>query len=152
MAAAKPVCKRAAVPGGSCPDTETASWIAWGPNMSDELFIYAIVVLNTLVQIMLIWRLKFPLGGKRKYIFFAVAIPVLVMLAMRFAVASGAIQSRVADQSLIARIVTMAASVLLIAGPWLATLAAILDKKRRADLAALDAAIEMRSASPEPPK
>jgi hypothetical protein len=119
---------------------------------SDELFIYAIVLLNTLVQVLLIWRLKFPLGGKWKYILSALAIPVLIMGTMRLAVASGVIHERVADQSIVERIITMATSLLLIAGPWLATLAAILDKKRRADLAALDAAIEMRSAAAGQPK
>ncbi|MGZ5091281.1 MAG: hypothetical protein ACXWCY_15070 [Burkholderiales bacterium] len=99
--------------------------------MSDQVFIYLIVALNTLVQLMLIGRLNFPAGGKRKYYVFAVAIPVLVMLSTRLLITGGMIHNRVADQSAIEQHVTTAASVLLMAGPWLVTLAAILDKQRK---------------------
>ncbi len=99
--------------------------------MSDQVFIYLIVALNTLVQLMLIGRLIFPAGGKRKYYLFAVAIPVLVMLSMRLLIAVGIIHGRVADQSAIEQHFTTAASILLMAGPWLVTLVAILDKQRK---------------------
>ena len=99
--------------------------------MSDQVFIYLIVALNTLVQLILIRSLNFPDGGKRKYYVFAVAIPVLVMLSTRLLIAVGMIHSRVADQSAIEQFITTAASILLMAGPWLATLAAILDKQRK---------------------
>jgi hypothetical protein len=98
--------------------------------MSDLALIYLIVALNILVQLMLIRRLNFPSGGKRKYYVFAVAIPVLVMVSMRLLTASGMIHSRVADQPPVEQCITAAASILLMSGPWLATLAAIVDKKR----------------------
>jgi hypothetical protein len=98
--------------------------------MSDLALIHLIVALNILVQLMLIGRLRFPSGGKRKYYVFAVAIPVLVLVSMRLLTASGLMQSRVAEQQPAEQFTTAAASILLIAGPWLATLAAILDKKR----------------------
>ncbi len=103
--------------------------------MSDEVFIYLIVALNMLVQIMLIWRLKFPAGGKWKYCLSVVAIPALVMASVRLAVAGGMIHGRVAEQSTIERWITSAASIMLVAGPWLVTLAAILNKKRRTSVA-----------------
>jgi hypothetical protein len=98
--------------------------------MSDELSIYFIILLNTSVQLMLIRSLKFPAGGKRKYYLLAVGIPVLVMLSMRLIVAGGLIQGRVADQSRIEQYITAGASILIMAGPWIVTLAAIFDKKR----------------------
>ena len=98
--------------------------------MSDLLLIHLIVALNVLVQLMLIARLKFPTGGKRKYYALAIAIPVFVLVSMRLLTASGTMHSRVADQSTVEHYITAAASVVLIAGPWLATLAAILDKTR----------------------
>jgi hypothetical protein len=100
--------------------------------MSDEVFIYLIVVLNILVQIMLIHSLRFPPGGRRNYYLCAVAIPVFVMGSTRLLIASGAIHSRVADQSMIEHLFTGAASILLMAGPWFVTLFAILDRRRRA--------------------
>jgi hypothetical protein len=105
--------------------------LAWQKDSMSELaLIYLIVALNIVVQLMLIGRLRFPSGGKRKYYAFAVAIPVLVLLSMRLLTASGLMQSRVAEQPPAEQFVTAAASILLMAGPWLATLAAILDKKR----------------------
>jgi hypothetical protein len=99
--------------------------------MSDPVFIYLIVALNTFVQLILIRSLNFPAGGKRKYYVFAIAIPVLIMLSTRLLIAVGMIHSRVADQSAIEQFITTAASILLMAGPWLSTLAAILDKQRK---------------------
>jgi hypothetical protein len=99
--------------------------------MSDHVVIYLIVALNTFVQLLLIGRLNFPASGKRKYYLFAVAIPVIVMLSTRLLIAVGMIHNRVADQSAIEQYVTTAAGILLMAGPWLVTLAAILDKQRK---------------------
>ena len=81
--------------------------------MLDQVFIYLIVALNTLAQIMLIRSLNFPLGGKRKYYVLAVAIPVLVMLSIRILIAVGIIEGRVAEQSALEQHVTTAASILL---------------------------------------
>jgi hypothetical protein len=100
--------------------------------MPDEVFIYLIVALNALVQLMLIRQLKFPPGGRRKFYLSAVAIPVFIMLSTRLLIASGVIHSRVADQSAAEHMFTGAASILLMAGPWFVTLFAILDRRRRA--------------------
>jgi hypothetical protein len=99
--------------------------------MFDQVFIYLIVALNTCCQLMLIWRQKFPAGGKRKFCVCAVAIPVLIMLSMRLLIAGGLIHGRVADQTPVEHFITTAASILLVAGPWLVTLAAIFSKKRQ---------------------
>ena len=99
--------------------------------MSDDVVIYLIVALNTFVQGMLLWRLKFPAGGRWKYLAFAVGIPVLIMVSMRLAIAGGLIHGRVVDQSLVEQYVTAAASILLLVGPLFVTLAAIVSKKRR---------------------
>ena len=99
--------------------------------MPDQVFIYLIVALNTLAQVMLIRSLTFPPGGKRKYYVCAVAIPVLVMVTMRLLIAGGAIEGRVAEQSPFERYITTATSMLLLAGPWLVTLAEIFDKQRK---------------------
>jgi hypothetical protein len=99
--------------------------------MSDTVFIYLIVALNTLVQIMVIWRLKFPAGGRGGYYVLAVAIPVFVIVSMRLLVTSGMIHGLVADQTSMERHVTTAAGILLIAGPWIATLAAFFAVKRK---------------------
>jgi hypothetical protein len=99
--------------------------------MYDKVFIYLIVALNTGCQIMLIWRQKFPAGVKKNFCIYAVAIPVSVMLSMRLMIASGMIHGRVADQTPIEHYITTAASILLVAGPWLVTLAAIFSKKRQ---------------------
>ena len=107
--------------------------------MTDEVFIYAIVVLNVMVQLMLITRLKFPAGGtwtqgKRKYVLLAIALPFAVIGAMRLLIWSGAMPAAVAEQSLLQRGLTIVASLAIVVGPWGVTLAAILDKKRRAAL------------------
>jgi hypothetical protein len=99
--------------------------------MPDQTLIYLIVALNTWVQLMLIRSLNFPAGGKRKYYLIAVAIPVLVMLSTRLLIAAGMIHGRVADQSALEQYLTTAASILLLAGPWLVTLTAIFDKQRK---------------------
>jgi hypothetical protein len=99
--------------------------------MPDEAFIYAIVALNALLQVLLIARLGLPARARRTCQLLAVAVPVLVVLAVRLSVAGGAIHGRVADQSTAERWVTTAASATLLAGPWLATLAAVLRRKRK---------------------
>ena len=99
--------------------------------MHDELFVYLIVALNALLQVMLIGRLKFPAGGKWKYQLAAVGIPLFVMLAMRLLIAGGVIPARVAEQSSVERFLTTAASVALLAGPVLVTLAAVIGRKRK---------------------
>lgn len=100
--------------------------------MSDELFIYLIVALNIVVQLMLIKSLRFPPGGRKKYYLLAVAIPVATMLSTRLLIAAGLIHGRVAEQSTIEQIFTSAASVILMAAPWFVTLFAIVDRTRRA--------------------
>jgi hypothetical protein len=100
--------------------------------MSDEVFIYLIVALNILVQLMLIRSLNFPPGERRKYYLLAVAIPVAMMLSMRLLIVAGLIHRRVADQSAIEQFMTNVASAMLMAAPWLVTLFAIVDRKRRA--------------------
>ncbi len=100
--------------------------------MSDKVFIYLIVALNIFVQLMLIRSLNFPPGGRRKYYLLAVAIPVAIMLSMRLLIVAGVIHRRVADQSAIEQFMTNAASAILMAAPWLVTLFAIIDRKRRA--------------------
>ena len=110
--------------------------------MSDEGFIYLILALNIVVQLMLIRSLRFPPGGRRKYYLLAVAIPLAIMLSMRLFIAAGAIHSRVADQSTVAQLVTSAAGVLLMASPWLVTMFAIVDKKRSAWIKKLRAETE----------
>jgi len=98
--------------------------------MADTIFIYLIVALNTCCQIMLIWRQKLPVGDKKKYIGLAVGIPVLIMVSMRLLIANGTIHGHVAEQSPVELFITRSASILLIAGPWLVTLAAILTYRR----------------------
>ena len=99
--------------------------------MSDEGFIYLIVALNILVQLMLIHSLRFPRGGRRNYYLLAIGIPVTIMLSMRLMVATGAMHLRVAEQSAIEHLATSIAGVILMAAPWFVTFFAIVDKKRR---------------------
>ncbi len=103
--------------------------------MPDQLLIYAIVAFNIAVQLMLIRRLRFPPGGRRWYYTCSAGIPLAVIAAMRLAVAAGWIEGRVAAQSGLEQFVTTAAGLVLMGGPWLVTLAAILDRKRRAWIA-----------------
>lgn len=98
--------------------------------MSDQITIYLIVALNIICQIMLIWRQKLAKNIKRNFCFLAVVLPLLVMLSTRILIAGGAIHALVADQTLTEQWITRTASILLIAGPWLVTLAAIIYKFR----------------------
>jgi hypothetical protein len=98
--------------------------------MHDHVLIYLIVALNALCQLMLIWRQKLAASVRWKYCCLAIAIPVVIMVSMRLMIASGTIHGRVAEQSLFEQYITKANSILLIAGPWLVTLAVLLAKMR----------------------
>jgi len=98
--------------------------------MTDQVLIYMIVGLNTLCQVMLIWRQKLATTAKWKFCCAAVGIPILIMLSMRLLIARGSIHSHVAEQSLVEQYITKGSSMLLIIGPWLVTLAAILTYRR----------------------
>jgi len=99
--------------------------------MSDHVIIYLIVALNSCCQVMLIWRQKFPAGTRNRYCLCAVAIPLSMMVFMRLLVAGGMIHGRVADQTQLEHLVTTLSSMLLVAGPWFVTVAAIVNKRRR---------------------
>lgn len=98
---------------------------------SNHLAIYLIVGLNAACQMMLIWRLKLTTKGKLKYCALSVAIPAVVMMTMRLLVAVGAMHLRVADQVGIEKAITTLAGMLLIAGPPLATAAAIFFSRKQ---------------------
>jgi hypothetical protein len=98
--------------------------------MADQVLIYMIVGLNTLCQVMLIWRQKLDKSAKWKFCCMAFGIPVLIMLAMRLLIASGSIHGHVAEQSIVEQYITKGTSMLLIIGPWLVTFAAILTYRR----------------------
>lgn len=98
--------------------------------MHDQVLIYLIVALNALCQLMLIWRQKLAANVKWKYCGLAIAIPLVIMVAMRLMIASGTIHGRVAEQSLVELYLTKGAGMLLIAGPWMVTLIALLARMR----------------------
>ena len=98
--------------------------------MTDQVIIYLIVALNTFCQLMLVWRQKFPAGQRNRYCLCAVAIPLSLMLSMRLLVAGGLIHGRVADQSHLEHFITTVTSMLLVAGPWFVTIAAVIAKRR----------------------
>jgi hypothetical protein len=101
--------------------------------MPDHLLIYLIVLLNALTQAMLIWRLKLSPAIKWIFCCSAIAVPILLAVSMRLLIAQGAIHARIADQTFIEQLITKGSSVLLIAGPWLVTIFAIvISKKYRA--------------------
>jgi hypothetical protein len=97
---------------------------------SNNLSIYLIVTLNAACHLMLIWRLKLDMRAKVKFCSLAVAIPAIIMTAMRLLVALGVMHLHVADQAGIEKAVTMLASILLLAGPPIATGAAILSRRK----------------------
>ncbi|GAM07801.1 hypothetical protein OR1_00070 [Geobacter sp. OR-1] len=94
--------------------------------MHDHILIYVIVLLNALCQLMLIWRLQRMQSTRWLFMGIAFAVPLVAIAVMRALVASGVINSHVADQSRMEFLVTNAMSILLIAGPWLVTVAALL--------------------------
>jgi hypothetical protein len=66
----------------------------------------------------------------------AIAIPLVIMVTTRLMIAGGVIHGSVAEQSLVEQYFTKGTSILLIAGPWFVTIAAIAAKmKTRALLA-----------------
>ena len=99
--------------------------------MPDQVVVYLIVALNVLLQVMLIRRLKLPASVKRNHQIGAIAIPVVIMLASRLAIAAGVIHARVDEQAGVERFVTLAASIMLLAGPPLATLSALVARMRQ---------------------
>ena len=98
--------------------------------MFDQVIIYLIVALNAFCQLMLIWRQKFPAGQRNRYCLWAVAIPLSLMLSMRLLIAAGLIHGRVAEQSHPEHILTTVTSMLLVAGPWFVTVAAVMARRR----------------------
>ncbi len=97
--------------------------------MSDHVLIYLIVILNTLCQVMLIWRQKRVGNTRWLFMGIAVAVPLLLVVIMRTLVAGGMIHGYVAEQSKTEHLVTTAMSIMLLAGPWLATTAAVLSNR-----------------------
>jgi hypothetical protein len=98
--------------------------------MPDHLLIYLIVLLNALTQAMLVWRLKLVPAIKWKLCCSTVAVPLLLALAMRLFIAQGIIHARIVEQTLIEQLVTKGSSMLLIAGPWLVTITAIIISRK----------------------
>src|SRR5512137_522343 len=99
--------------------------------MYDHILIYVIVLLNALCQTMLIWRLRRMKGTRLLFMGIAVALPLVSVAVMRALVAGGVVNGHVAEQSQMEHLVTSAMSMLLLAGPWLVTLAAILFNRNR---------------------
>lgn len=99
--------------------------------MHDHILIYVIVLLNTLCQLMLIWRLQRMQNTRWLFMGIAVAVPLVTVAVMRTLVTCGVINSHVADQSQTEHLVTNAMSILLVAGPWLVTVAAVLFNRSR---------------------
>jgi hypothetical protein len=98
--------------------------------MPDHLLIYVIVLLNALTQAMLVWRLKQAPAIKWILCCSTVGVPILLAVSMRLLIAQGVIHARLADQSLIEQLITKGSSILLIAGPWLITVAAIIMSRK----------------------
>jgi hypothetical protein len=98
--------------------------------MSDYVFIYLIVALNTTCQLMLIWRQKLEANERRKFFCLAIAIPVVMMVSMRLLIAGGVLPGHVSEQSLVEQYFTKSMSILLIAGPWFVTFASIMVKMK----------------------
>lgn len=99
--------------------------------MSDHVLIYLVVLLNALCQIMLVWRLKHPDNSKFLFVCCAAGIPLATAFTMRLLVASGIIHGHLNEQTQPEQLVTKAMSILLIAGPWLVTLSALLDNRSK---------------------
>ena len=113
--------------------------------MRDHLFIYLIVLLNALCQVMLIKRLKMPGSAKLKFSSLALVIPVSVALAMRLAVHAEMMPVHVAEQTGFERMITTVTSIMLLAGPWMVTVAAICFQRKSEALKRA----EMREAGPK---
>ena len=103
--------------------------------MPDHLLIYVIVFLNAFTQAMLIWRFKLAPAIKWKLCCSTVAVPLILAVIMRLLIAQGILPARIADQSFIEQLITKGASMMLIAGPWMVTIAVIIIRlKERASL------------------
>ncbi len=100
------------------------------PIMSDHIFIYLIVAFNAFCQLLLIRRQKLAHTIKWRVCCFAGAFPIVIMVLMRLLIVTGLIHGNVAEQTLAEHSLTKVASILLIAGPWLVTLAVILTKMK----------------------
>jgi hypothetical protein len=98
--------------------------------MTDEILIYLIVLLNLMCQLMLIWRQRLSALLQWKLISLAVAIPLVIMVTIRILIANGIIHGHISEQSLIEQSITKGTSILLIAGPWFVTFAAVMFKVR----------------------
>jgi hypothetical protein len=100
-------------------------------NMTNQLAIYLIVGLNVACHILLIWKLKMDKGARLKYCALSIGVPLVVMMTMRLMVALGAVHGRVAEQGGIEHAFTMLASMLLVAGPFLVTGAALVFSRKQ---------------------
>jgi hypothetical protein len=99
--------------------------------MPNHLLIYVIVALNALCQAVLIFSLK-KMGNRRfPYIGGALLLPVIIALAGRIMAAAGIINPHLVQQSQLEHLITQLMGVLLIAGPWLITAAAILHRRKQ---------------------
>ena len=105
--------------------------------MPNHSLIYLIVILNAACQAMLIWRLKFDKHLKWKYCSLAVAVPLLIAVSMRVMVAMGVMHVQLSEQTFLERTVTSMASILLIAGPFIVTIAAMAFRRKQRIVAAL---------------
>ncbi len=98
--------------------------------MSDHTLIYIIVIFNSAVQVILIRRLKLSTGEKYLYCALAAGIPLLLTLTMRFLIAGSLFHGRLVDQTQLERYITTMASSLLIIGPWIVTVSALIARWR----------------------
>jgi hypothetical protein len=98
--------------------------------MPDHLLIYLIVLLNALTQSMLVWRLTQSPATKWALCCSTVAVPLLLAASMRLLIAQGIIHARLADQTFIEQLITKGSGILLIAGPWLVTVVAIIMSRK----------------------
>ena len=105
--------------------------------MPNHSLIYLIVILNSICQAMLIWRLKLDKHSKWKYCCFAIAVPLLIAVSMRGMVAMGAMHAHLSEQAVLERAVTSLASILLIAGPFIVTIAAFAFRRKQRIVQAL---------------
>ena len=99
--------------------------------MPNHLLIYVIVALNVACQFMLIWRLKLERRDKVKYCLLAAVVPLIISATMRLMVGTGIIHVHLAEQNAIERTATSLASIFLIAGPFLVTVAAVLFRRKQ---------------------
>lgn len=99
--------------------------------MSDHLLIYLIVLLNTLCQIMLIWRQREIEGTRWLFVGIAAGVPLFLTIVMRALVSGGVIHGHLVEQTAMERTLTQAMSILLLAGPWLVTIAAVFYNRSR---------------------